>query len=81
MICKEITLRIGLVDRLIYIKEIVEIDISQLEWIIIIQEGFSLILYVLLVHESKVQLLRTVEIYIHLVFIINNSNHYQLSFY
>ena len=81
MICKEITLRIGLVNRLIYIEEIVEIDISQLKWIIIIQEGFSLFLYVLLVHESKVQLLRTVEIYIHLVFIINNSNHNQLSFY
>ncbi len=54
MICKEITLRIRLIDRLIYIEEIIEIDISQLEWIIIIQEGFSLFLYVLLVHESKV---------------------------
>jgi hypothetical protein len=54
MICKEITLRIRLIDRLIYIEEIIEIDISQLEWIIIIQEGFSLFLDVLLVHESKV---------------------------
>jgi hypothetical protein len=78
LISEEIALRIRLVYWLIDIEEIVEINITKLECIVIIQVRLLLCLNALLIHKPKMQFLGTVEIYIHLTFINNNSNNCQL---